>query len=212
MKPINLTSKQLEALRFIRNKIVHDGSSPSINDVRKALGFNYPRSAALVLEALKRLGYISRRADASLQLLKDLPDRPDNAKTVEVPLVGRVACGLPILAQESIEAMVPVSTMLAKPGNRYFILRAVGDSMNAAGIEDGDMVLVRQQPVARNGDKVVALIDDEATIKEFRRDADVVALLPRSRDKRHQPILVTGDFQVQGVVVATVPGLGEYGK
>jgi repressor LexA len=79
--------------------------------------------------------------------------------------------------------------------------------MDLAGIRDGDLVLVRQQPVAENGQKVVALIDDEATLKEFRRKQQVVALMPRSRNKDHKPILLSSDFQVQGVVVATIPNL-----
>jgi repressor LexA len=118
--------------------------------------------------------------------------------------VGSVACGIPILAEENIEAMIPVSKGLAKPGNRYFLLRAVGDSMNLAGIDDGDLVLVRQQPAAKNGDLVVALIDDAATIKEFYRAGDAVVLKPKSKNKRHQPIVLTEDFQVQGIVVKTI--------
>ena len=79
--------------------------------------------------------------------------------------------------------------------------------MNLAGIRDGDLALVRQQATAENGDKVVALIDDEATLKEFRRTRELVALLPRSKNKDHKPILLSDDFQVQGVVIATIPDL-----
>ncbi len=77
--------------------------------------------------------------------------------------------------------------------------------MNGAGIDDGDLILVRQQQVADNGQKVVALIDDEATVKEFYFKGDVITLLPRSTNPKHQPIILTTDFQIQGIVVATIP-------
>src|SRR5690606_25049529 len=106
-------------------------------------------------------------------------------QTVQVPLVGTVTCGAPILAQENIEALIQVSTALAKPGSKYFMLKAKGDSMDAAGINDGDFILVKQQPTAENGQRVVALIDDEATVKEFRCSGNIVTLLPRSSNKKH---------------------------
>jgi repressor LexA len=119
-----------------------------------------------------------------------------------------VACGVPILAEENIDAMIPVSVKLAKPPHKYFFLRAKGDSMNEVGINDGDMVLVKQQITANNGDIVVALIDDEATVKEFHRQGNTIILKPRSKNKKkHQPIILTRDFQVQGLVVSTIPGL-----
>lgn len=197
-----LTQKQREALRYIRNQLVHEGHSPSFNDIRKALKFKYPRSVGLILETLKKHRYIDRKPDGALQILNDLEEKPFNARTVPVPLVGTVSCGLPILATENVEAMVPVSRSLARPGYRYFLLRAKGDSMTGAGIEDSDLLLVRQQPTAQNGDIVVALIDDEATVKEFHRTGNAIMLKPRN--KKYQPIILTEDFQVQGVVVTTV--------
>jgi repressor LexA len=204
MAPGNLKDKDREALRHIRNWLVHRGKSPSVRDLQKLLKYNSPRSAALILDRLIEAGIVKRRPDGSLQLLKDPADQATNPQTVDVPLVGSVACGIPIFAEENIEAMIPVSKNLAHPGSRYFLLRAVGDSMNSAGIEDGDLVLVRQQPTAENGDLVVALIDDNATVKEFHRGDDAVILKPRSRNKKHQPIILTEDFQVQGVVIRTI--------
>jgi repressor LexA len=101
--------------------------------------------------------------------------------------------------------MIPVSQRLARPGAIYFLLRAVGNSMDLAGIGDGDLVLVRQQPVANEGDRVVALIDDEATIKEFRRRGNTIILAPRSSDKSHKPIILERDFMIQGLVIETIP-------
>jgi repressor LexA len=101
--------------------------------------------------------------------------------------------------------MVPVSQRIARPGAVYFLLHAVGDSMDEAGINDGDLVLVRQQPVADEGQKIVALIDDEATIKEFRRKKEKVVLAPRSSNPRHRPIILDQEFIIQGVVIDTLP-------
>lgn len=175
------------------------------------LGFSSPRSGVLVINRLISLGYLKRReSDRALQVLKMPADSRDRESTIEVPLVGSAACGAPLLAVENISAMIPVSVKLARPGHRYFLLRAVGDSMNEAGIEDGARVLVREQTTAEAGQIVVALVDDEATIKELRRSSDAAVLMPRSRNKAHKPIVLTRDFRVQGVVVATLPDMDDY--
>ena len=104
-----------------------------------------------------------------------------------------------------------VSTRLAKPPDKYFLLKAKGDLMNLScpergekGINEGDLLLIRQQTTAKNGDIVVALIDDEATVKEFHAAGETVVLKPRSKNKQRQPIVLTRDFQVQGVVVTSI--------
>ena len=197
-----------KALTVIRNMIVHTGAAPSVRELANALGFSSPRSAVLVIERLVEAGYLKRReSDRTLQLLKSPEGTRERETTVEIPIVGSAACGAPLLAIENIEAMVPVSTHLARPGHRYFLLRATGDSMTEAGIEDGSLVLVREQPSADNGEIVVALVDDEATVKELRRSNDAVVLMPRSHNKKHKPIVLRRDFRVQGVVVATLPTL-----
>lgn len=203
-----LKPTERKALTFIRNRIVHFGAAPSLRELAAELHYSSPRSAMLVIDRLIELRYVKRRAeDRSLQLLRMPAETRDRESTVEVPLVGNAACGTPLLAQENIEAMLPVSTLLARPGQKYFLLRAVGDSMNDAGIEDGALVLVRQQNAAETGDVVVALVDDEATVKELRKSADAVVLLPRSKNQEHKPIILRRDFQVQGVVVASLPDL-----
>lgn len=202
-----LTPREIEAFKFIRNSVVHGAGSPSIRDVQTELKYKSPRSAALIVETLVLKGWIERRADCGWRVLKDLEEEPNHGRTVEVPLVGTAACGTPLLAEENIEAMIPVSINLARPGHRYFFLRAKGNSMDQADINDGDLVLVRQQQTAENGNIVVALIDDEATIKEFRQTPTAVVLTPRSSSKEHLPIILTNEFQVQGVVVTAVSGL-----
>ncbi|HQU92607.1 MAG TPA: transcriptional repressor LexA [Pyrinomonadaceae bacterium] len=204
-----LTPREIEAFKFIRNSVVHGAGSPSIRDVQTELEYKSPRSAALIVETLIRTGWIERRVDGGWRILKDLEEEPNHGRTVEVPLVGTAACGTPLLAAENIEAMIPVSINLARPGHRYFFLRAKGDSMDQAEINDGDLVLVRQQQTAENGNIVVALIDDEATIKEFKRTPTAVVLTPRSSSKKHLPIILTNEFRVQGVVVTAISGLDD---
>lgn len=199
-----LSSIEAQAIRSIRNSLVHRGRAPSVRELMESLGYKSPRSAQVILGRLEDKGIIKKTKPRGLQLVGDPISRQDTAKTVDVPLVGSVACGAPILAQENVEAYFPVSTALAKPGSKHYLLRASGDSMNAVGISDGDLVLVRQQQDAEEGEKVVALIDDEATIKEFHRAKDAVILKPRSRNKSHKPIIVSDDFLIQGVVVATI--------
>lgn len=192
---------------FIRNTWVNRGKSPSIRELQETLGYKSPRSAAVIVDALIRKQIVERRANGVLRILNDLEENADHARTVAIPLVGSAACGTPLLAEENVEAMIPVSTSLAKPGHRYFLLRAKGDSMNLANIGEGDLVLVRQQSAADNGDIVVALIDDSATIKEFRRTPTAVVLTPKSTSAVHQPIILLHEFQIQGKVIATIGGI-----
>lgn len=205
MKTKTLKPNESDALRRIRNRFAHHGKAPTVRELMTALGYKSPRSAALIIDSLIRKGFLKKRPDGELQLIRHEEDIVNHARTIDVPLVGTVPCGLPIFAEENIEAFFPVSVSLARPGSRYFLLRTKGDSMDDAGINDGDFVLVRQQPMADNGNLVVALIDNEATIKEFRRTKDAVILRPRSSNPNHQPIILTSDFQIQGIVVKAIP-------
>jgi repressor LexA len=154
-----------------------------------------------MLERLKKRKLLSY-ANGVIRLSAQMTTMSE--QTVDVPLVGAVACGLPSLAEQEAEAVIQVSTKIARPGHTYFMLRAKGTSMNKSGIDDGDLVLVRQQATAGEGEKVVALIDDSATIKHFHREGQVVMLKPNSTDK-HKPIVVSEEFLIQGIVVATLP-------
>ena len=198
-----LDDKDKKAYSLIRNRLIHSGRKPTLQEINEVTGGKSPRSASLVIDRLIRLGFL-KKYGSNLKLT-DKQLSSASTTTVPVPLVGHVACGLPILAEENIEAIIPVSTELAKLGSKYFLLKAKGNSMDEAGINDGDLILVRQEQIANNGDVVVALIDDEATVKEFRRKGDFITLLPRSSNPIHQPIILTSEFQIQGIVVKAIP-------
>ena len=200
------STKELTALRHIRNWLVHKGRSPSVREMMDALKYKSPRSAALVINRLIERGALRRRSNGELQLIQTKLEGMEGVQTVDVPLVGSVPCGSPVLAEENIEAFFKVTTVLARPPHRYFLLRAKGDSMNKKGIKEGDLVLVRQQTTAQNGEVVVALIDGEATIKEFQKSSNIIVLQPRSTNPSHRPIVLTDNLAIQGAMVATIPG------
>lgn len=199
-------NREKDALRQIQASFQKRGRAPSMRELMHELGYKSPRSASKLVDALTRQGFIERKTDGKIRLRLTPEHQSESHLTVPIPLVGNAACGLPMLAEENQEALIPVSTQLAKPPYRYFLLRAKGDSMNNAGIEDGNLVLVKQQNDAQNGDIVVALIDQEATIKQYQRHEQVVLLKPQSRNEKHQPIIVTSDLYIQGKVVGTIPG------
>jgi len=205
-----LTVKQLDFLdRLIRFQ-AREGVPPTVREMQALGGFRSPRSVGQFLDALEAAGYVERAGGArNIRVLRRPPSvLPDHADTVLIPVVGRVAAGRPILAAENVEGHLAVSTKLARRAAGHFLLRVRGDSMNRAGINDGDLVLVRQQESADTGQVVVALIDDKATVKRLRLGRDAIVLEPASSNKSHRQIVLDGDFRIQGVVVASIPGPG----
>jgi len=206
-KPLSDSDKRVYA--FIRNRIIHGQKIPTLKEINGITGKSSFRSAVLVLERLEDTGLI-KRDGRHIQLLSAGIEDNTSVLTVDVPLVGNVAAGTPILALENIEAIIPVTIALARPGSKYFLLRVNGDSMNLAKmngetIEDGSIVLVQQQPTADTGKVVVALINDEATIKVLERKNGAVILRPKSSNSEHKPIVLTDNCIIQGVVIAVLP-------
>lgn len=199
-----LKEKELQALRFIRNQIMYGGQSPSVRMLMKHLGYRSPRAAAYILERLEAKNFIDRQGRGKIRIKRDLPQSNMNAETVDVPLVGCAPCSIPITAEENIEGTLPVSTHLARPPYQYFLLRAMGDSMTEVGINEGSLILVRKQPTANRGDVVVALIDGETTVKEYRPTKNAIVLKPRSKNKQHRRIILTQDFLILGTVVTVI--------
>jgi repressor LexA len=206
MDKYTLSIKETELVKAIRNALMK-GHSPTVRELMDELGYKSPRSTAEMVKKLISRAYLRRNEAGNLQIIENFSEDESRAQTVEIPLVGYVACGSPILAEENVQQTIQVSTKLASPPYRYYLLRAKGDSMNLAGINDGDIVLVRQQGSARNKEVVVALIDDEATIKEFNVADNMIILKPKSSNPVHKPIILTRDFMVQGIVVTTIPGI-----
>jgi len=195
-----LTTKQKLLLQIIKEYRRKNGVSPTFSELKNIMGVPFINSVVFLVKSLEEKGYIRREKGAERGIE---PTSQDDTTTIEIPVVGAVACGLPLLATENIEGYIPVDkNLLHNDPKSYFFLRAVGDSMNNAGIDDGDMVLIKQQQSADNGERVVALIDDEATIKILKREADYVALVPRSKNPANKPIILHSDFTVQGIVKA----------
>lgn len=203
MNNMSLDPKEFKALFFIRDSIIYKGKSPSLRAISEQVGFKSPRSASLLLNKLEEKGYIRWSELGNIRLIKDIDGKDNIDRTIEIPLLGNVACGAPLLAEENIEAMIPVSQKIARPGAKYFILRADGESMNKV-IQNGDLAIVRQQPVADNGQMVVALIDDKATLKEFHKTNNHVVLRPNSTMEEYKEIILDRDFFIQGVVISII--------
>ncbi|MCC6520573.1 repressor LexA [Candidatus Nomurabacteria bacterium] len=198
----NLSDKDKKAFALIRNKIIHYGESPTLREINEVTGGKSPRSASLVIDRLVESGLIKKNGR---NIILANTYNESSVSTIDIPLVGAVACGTPIFAEENIQTYIPISTRMAKKGSTYFLLRASGDSMDEAGINSGDLLLIRQQDSAENGEKVVALINDEATVKVFEKTRDAVILRPKSKNKNHKPIILTDNCMIQGVVVAVLP-------
>jgi len=197
----NLTVKQKQVLVAIRDLKKKFGNAPTLEEIRKTLGYAGVSSLQRHIGALKKKGYLSNERYEARTLEASLPEQ-----MISIPLVGNVACGIPFLAIENIEAYIPYNaSKLQGTSDDYFFLRAVGDSMDNTSIsgktiDDGDFVLVKKQQTANSGDRVVALIGDEATIKKMVPDEGHILLLPESTNSRNKPILMFEDFYIQGVV------------
>jgi repressor LexA len=206
MTSINqLKPKENKGFSFICDFIGYRGRTPTLRAIAEYMGFKSVRSASLLIKRLEKMGYLGRTPAGNLRILKDEGNKPRGERVIELPLVGTAPCGLPMLAKENTEAWISVSQRIAKPGAQYFLLRAIGDSMNEKNIRSGDLLVVRQQPVAENGDVVIALIGNEATVKEFQQKEGKIILMPRSSNPIHKPMIFDEDFMVQGVVVDTLP-------
>lgn len=195
----DLSPKQKLLLLLIKDFRRKHGHSPTLGEMKKLYGTDYTNSITQLLEKLEEKNYITRTPGAE----RGITTSQQGDEIVNIRVVGSIACGKPLLAQENVEGYISVDKRIIHGNeNDYFFLRAVGDSMNNAGIEEGDMVLIKNQMTAENGDKVVALIDDEATLKVFKRIKDYVALVPQSKNPANKPIILHSDFTIQGVVKA----------
>lgn len=193
----DLTPRQREILRFIQSEVMKKGYPPSVREIGSAVGLSSSSTVHGHLGKLEEKGYI-RRDPTKPRAIELVHERAISRKEIiHVPVVGRVTAGEPILAVENIEDFFPMPKDFANYED-VFMLRVRGDSMIGAGILDGDYVVVRQQPHAENGDIVVALIGEEATVKRFFREADHIRLQPENPNL--DPIRST-NVQILGKVV-----------
>ena len=193
-----LTFQQARVLEVICDYIREKGYPPSVRELGERLGLKSTATVHSHLRTLERKGYLERTAQKSraFNVVEGIEDEA-HSQSVMVPIVGTVTAGVPILAVENIEEMVPLPRSFVKSEN-VFMLKVQGDSMIGAGIYDGDLVLVKQQESADNGDIVVALLDDEATVKTFYKNEESVTLLPANPN--YEPI-VSSDVHILGKVL-----------
>jgi repressor LexA len=199
-----LTKRQSAVLDAIRSLIRQRGYPPTIRELGKQLGIKSLRGVTTHLDAIAKKGFLKRESRARSISLMDLMAPFEQA--MRVPIVGRIRAGEPVLAQEQVEGHLVVDGgwIGATPSQEmpHFALKVRGDSMINAGIIEGDYVIVRQQPSAENGDIVVALLGEDATVKRFVKDGDQIRLRPEHPTM--DPILITADspLSILGKVVA----------
>jgi repressor LexA len=196
-----LTKRQAQTLDFIRQSIEQRGYPPTLREIGEYMGIRSTNGVNDHLRALERKGYLTREdmKSRALKLVHDsigeaAKEAANDDDLVEVQVLGRVAAGLPLLAEENIVDTVRIDRMLVRGGREIFGLRVTGDSMIEAGILSGDYIFVRKQSSADRGDIVVALIGDEATVKYYFPEKDYVRFQPANAQMA--PILVrSSDFR-----------------
>ena len=197
MSDRKITAKQEEILNYIKNEILERGFPPAVREICQAVGLKSTSSVHSHLESLEKNGYI-RRDPTKPRAIEILDDsfQMVRREMVNVPVVGTVAAGQPILAEQNIDSYYPIPAEFM-PNEQTFILKVKGDSMVNAGILNGDSVVVKQQSTAHNGEIVVALVDDSATVKTFYKEDGHIRLQPENDTM--DPIIVD-DCQILGKV------------
>ncbi len=200
----DISTRQREILDYIRDTVADRGYPPSVREIGEAVGLSSPSTVHSHLATLEATGHLRR--DPTKPRAIEILDEPAHRGDVrDVPLVGRIAAGSPILAEEDIEDVYALPTELVGDGP-IFMLRVKGESMIEAGILDGDFVVVRRQPDALDGEIVAALIDgDEATVKRLERKDGTVIL--HSENPAFEPMVFTGGVELIGKVVTVLRGI-----
>lgn len=196
----DLTERQINIYNFIKFQIAENGFPPSVREIAKGVGIKSTSTVHNQLNILEEKGYIRKMSlkNRAIEILdKDLDSEFLPKKTIDVPIIGKVTAGEPILATEHIEDTFPLPLDLVSCGT-VFMLNVRGESMIEAGILDGDLIIVKKQDYANNGDIVVALLDDSATVKRYFKRDDCIELRPENPSM--EPIL-TRDVVILGKVI-----------
>ena len=193
-----ISAKQQEILEYIKSQILERGFPPAVRDICEAVHLKSTSSVHSHLETLEKNGYI-RRDPTKPRAIEILDDSFNftRREMVNVPIVGRVAAGEPLLAEQNIEEYFPIP-MDFMPNKQTFMLKVKGESMINAGILDGDYVLVEERKTAHNGEMIVALVDDGATVKRFYKEEGIIRLQPENDTM--EPIIVP-DCTILGKVI-----------
>ncbi|MGM0420387.1 MAG: transcriptional repressor LexA [Bacillota bacterium] len=181
----DLSERQKQILKHIINEYNTKGYPPSVREIGKAVGLKSPASVHNHLKTLEKLNYIKRDPDKprAIEILKGNEGKVRNEEIVNIPILGKVTAGIPVLADENIEDYFPLPINYFKSGNNdVFMLQVDGESMINAGIHDGDYVIAKKQQKANNGDIIIALLEDETTVKRYIKRKDYVELLPENDD------------------------------
>lgn len=196
-----LTQKQEQILSYIIKSIREKVKSPTVREIADEFSITN-KAAHDHVKAIEKKGYIRTQKNQSrgIEILRSSPTDEIPTTAASIPLVGRVAAGVPILAEENIQNYVTVPNELVKKGP-LFALRVVGDSMVEAGILDEDIAIIQKKEIAENGEIVVAMIDQEATLKIFRKETDYIRLEPAN--KNYKPI-ITKEVQILGKLVGII--------
>lgn len=193
-----LTSKDQKVLIFIREYIRTHGHAPTLSEIKNQLGYNWLNSVQRSISNLEKEGFIQKEKNLTRGINLEESKTPS---LIDIPLVGMIPCGSPLLAVENVDGYIPTDSQFIKSNSSdYFYLKAQGDSMNLAGINNNDLLLIHKQQTAEDGDRVVALIGDEATVKILRKGSDFVILEPSSSNPKHRPIILRDNLVIQGVV------------
>ena len=192
-----ISKKQSEILEYMKNEILNRGFPPSVREICEAVNLKSTSSVHSHLETLEKNGYI-RRDPTKPRAIEIVDDNFNlvRRETVNVPIIGKVAAGEPLLAVQNVEGYFPIPSEYM-PNKQTFMLVVQGDSMINAGIFSGDYVVVEKQENAENGDKVVALVEDSATIKTFYKEKDHIRLQPENDFM--DPIVISPDQQFQAL-------------
>jgi repressor LexA len=201
-----LTNRQKEILDFMTHQIESHGFPPTISEIQKHFSFRSPNAVGQHLKALARKGWIKRHSHKSrgIEITETPKGKETRNGTIGVPLVGRISAGLPLLAEDNIERTIVVDKSLLHQHGQFFALQVNGDSMIKAGIYHGDILIARQQSMVENGDIVIALLRDEATVKRFSKRGETVTLLPENESMVPIRVVQKEDFRVLGKVIATL--------
>lgn len=193
-----ISTKQREILEYIKSEILSRGYPPAVREICEAVNLKSTSSVHSHLETLEKNGFI-RRDPTKPRAIEICDDNFQMVRTemASLPVIGTVAAGTPILAEENIDSYFPVPADIVPNGEPSFVLKVKGDSMINVGIFNGDQIFVQQCNTAKNGDTIVALIDDSATVKTFYKEKDHIRLQPENDDM--EPIIVD-DCQILGKV------------